>query len=1600
METTQQVAYETERQRWGHFVTSKLFPPGSAEQRDLASSSHGLIKGYELKQNKEHDLCSEHLPTAELSAIRLPNLNSFAHAAAEIVKEPFFVMSDAIMVLTDSDPLSSDRIMKHFEKLGPILFDRTTIQGPFSEQWAIAFHRSHQHDDKVHCTWAAVFLLEALMTAVPWKHYILQDHDDAPLSLFEMQQLVNFVKIFHLPYFTSNEAHPGMITISEENSPNNAGQVFFPARSTRRETANMPAEHILNKLKLERAKLVSRKFQTPQTKSFHMDGSVLEQNQAPTLQQHIDLLASSVNQTRIPHVNPGEKTWEHLHEDKLKLLGGTPLYRSQADAVSDYIHAWAMLGEAACALGFTKDNNLGKSAHDTFVPPELQSLVPPLTVWAGPFFEQPHLATLKALDSYSYFSVTLPGPNFFMQKHVLLEGNEQFLVHNQNPYEQDTVLLPAGIHAHGKNNKKYLSQLSFTMWMPLDITLSGIGRAKPFFCRNQDSIDVGLSVWMRAKGVEHREPMRNDDWKRRSEPIVSNSIAHDQLQQKLLAQRFPIFSDSKFQPPDTPETTPSQDRHRSTNNARDVHILCNGLNNKRPSLKDHDIVIGNKSGYRQCYGFADRKKENCQAGLPTLVAVNNTPNHITDAAFLFYNMPATKIVWELMFQHITQWTLPTTVLCMPSWLAIPESHYLLAVAIQINQQAEQPMQQLRLVLNGHRTHYETNAEDRKTYFSPHSTLVPALRQSWLGSVKEDNGFSQVCIEGFSAGSLIGICIFRLLAETGAVIKAMPSKVTLGAIAMSPLLFFNFFELGRKSLPSIPPDKRLSTWNPEKQKWQGITFVHYLRDLACPFQPTTADQAALFECNAHKIVLLQSAEPTYGDEGHSYSHEYLGLAGLQSGTHQVHKARMQVEVGDTQESMALLMVELLLTMGTGRLHTLLKTLVNAPDQGSLHDLLTFSELKLTEEEQSLFDKMAHATIANSGRHTAWLWGTILPSISSRAAADAAEKGHTHVPIYQANATVAVRLKFDHKLAHNAYLVYLTVTGGQNEWAIFQATTGQNRGKPSKLEYQTGIFAGDVLTLQVKLDDYQHFRSPLPEFTQCQAFVIRKSLRKRSGQEPTAQADVQSMQLAFKFPEQLELAQWQPRANLEFITQYDGSITKICKLTKLPTPNAWAKLTQLPEPQLALLSQKTANPNANDWPSPPRPKAETAALCFMLMESQLKAFPQHHELLQSFVKTSKSRGRSAEDTFRAEILKHAFDWFGHLSGTDPQNIVQQAAAHGPEEDRLQLLHLAKTHPWVCLAYYSPILYLDFLQLFLSEDETFKLLIAHIMTNAHFGSLAAHIQGIAGAGKTYQVMAIMTASHYLADLNTLWVTKLNNPLYTAALAAQRYLPKEGVLPENQIIRVLATSHDDHTTPVDVKRTTKKYQWPSSGLVILTSGLAATYLDFNPHLGNFFCNCDVVIFDEAQQFGAEDEAILFTTLPTSVLFIFIGDPEQPTGSASNAFAQLVIKKIAEACPGLRSKNIIFRAGTEYIDHFLNTFDKPGTEDASIGVQHSLLHKLLSPLFDNVCAFIWTNYHKIGWDGIGGLVIPYCVRCHDLNTLLWALPTYHSLFKGPSSNS
>ena len=112
--------------------------------------------------------------TSEKSKLpTIPSVNEFCQIAINIMEQDNFKNAHTVQLLTDSRELSCQCISKHFELIGPILLDRTTIIGSFGEQWTCIFEQTNKLQDNIHTTWAAVFILEALATAAPFKHYVL-----------------------------------------------------------------------------------------------------------------------------------------------------------------------------------------------------------------------------------------------------------------------------------------------------------------------------------------------------------------------------------------------------------------------------------------------------------------------------------------------------------------------------------------------------------------------------------------------------------------------------------------------------------------------------------------------------------------------------------------------------------------------------------------------------------------------------------------------------------------------------------------------------------------------------------------------------------------------------------------------------------------------------------------------------------------------------------------------------------------------------------------------------------------------------------------------------------------------------------------------------------------------------------------------------------------------------------------------------------------------------------------------------------------------------------------------------------------------------------
>ena len=61
-----------------------------------------------------------------------------------------------------------------------------------------------------------------------------------------------------------------------------------------------------------------------------------------------------------------KKQWyiiQHLREDELSMLAGTPVYRSAAETPTDFLHGWALLGASCNHLGFDESNHSGTQSH-------------------------------------------------------------------------------------------------------------------------------------------------------------------------------------------------------------------------------------------------------------------------------------------------------------------------------------------------------------------------------------------------------------------------------------------------------------------------------------------------------------------------------------------------------------------------------------------------------------------------------------------------------------------------------------------------------------------------------------------------------------------------------------------------------------------------------------------------------------------------------------------------------------------------------------------------------------------------------------------------------------------------------------------------------------------------------------------------------------------------------------------------------------------------------------------------------------------------------------------------------------------------------------
>ena len=102
--------------------------------------------------------------------------------------------------------------------------ERTCYLGPRKDKWYVLFVPSAQFN--IHYIWTTVYVLRALALLLPEADLLMWDHDAAPTTLFEVNELVSLATKACLPYRFLFKAI-GAILCTELCSTANAGIVVF-----------------------------------------------------------------------------------------------------------------------------------------------------------------------------------------------------------------------------------------------------------------------------------------------------------------------------------------------------------------------------------------------------------------------------------------------------------------------------------------------------------------------------------------------------------------------------------------------------------------------------------------------------------------------------------------------------------------------------------------------------------------------------------------------------------------------------------------------------------------------------------------------------------------------------------------------------------------------------------------------------------------------------------------------------------------------------------------------------------------------------------------------------------------------------------------------------------------------------------------------------------------------------------------------------------------------------------------------------------------------------------------------------------------------------
>lgn len=449
-----------------------------------------------------------------------------------------------------------------------------------------------------------------------------------------------------------------------------------------------------------------------------------------------------------------------------------------------------------------------------------------------------------------------------------------------------------------------------------------------------------------------------------------------------------------------------------------------------------------------------------------------------------------------------------------------------------------------------------------------------------------------------------------------------------------------------------------------------------------------------------------------------------------------------------------------------------------------------------------------------------------------------------------------------------------------------------------------------------------------------------------------------------------------------TILQATLTHIHRVVRFPTPTIWSKLLSLDTSNIAHLNRWAAIEDGTQWTRAPRPKYARAFLIFSALEKTVNKGPPIEDLPDT---STRNFGLKFLELVRTLECPHGWEHSNRLT----------------DENRDLALRSAVEFPFWTLTMYSPCLAWHIYRLLKAEDITFKAIVSHVLNSGCQVHITAPLQGIAGAGKTYSMIAFAMTAALVADFNVVWTAKQNQPLIEAVEHVTNFRPGNGSSMHSAFLRILASQYKEKVLPPDVAYEDRRdFQWPSKCVLLFTSGIVASNIDSLPIIRNTLeGELDLLVQDEAQQYGQYDDALAIAHVADTALIALLGDQEQPIGAAPMRTQRLLLQKLSKLQPGLRCSLIEYRAPAAYLQHvhaFLRSL-------SSLPVDMLADPDNLNPstVIQDLCEAVkridlsrsLSNYEKLGWGGFGGLTIPYSLRVTDFAYLLAALPTYFRLF-------